>query len=309
VGNLFQEKVPAAVYVGNGFGKLVGTTQVEELGLLETPIVLTNTLSTFGAADAVIGFTLAQPGNEDVKSVNPVVGECNDGYLNDIRARRVGKTDVLRAIASAHGGPVEEGSVGAGTGTRCFGWKGGIGTASRVLPKPLGSFTVGVLVQTNFGGVLSVAGAPVGKELGRYYLKRDVESGDANEDGSCMVVVATDAPLDSRLLKRLAKRAILGLAAVGSAMTNGSGEYVIAFSTDKSLRSAHRSSQGTETGTLLRNDAASPLFQAVREATEEAVLNSLFKATTVTGHEGHSAEAIPIARVLEICRRFGAIRD
>ena len=227
-GNVFQHKVPAAIVVGNGFGKLVGSTQVDELGTLETPVILTNTLSAFIAADALVAYTLTQEGNQNVGSVNPVVGETNDGYLNDIRAQRVRREDVLAAIAAADTGPIAEGSVGAGTGTRCLGWKGGIGTASRRLPESQGGYTVGVLVQSNFGGILTVNGAPVGKELGRYYLQ-DVVGESEPGDGSCILVVATDAPLDARQLKRLAKRALLGLAAVGSPMTHGSGDYVIAF--------------------------------------------------------------------------------
>ncbi len=306
-GNLFQQKTPAAVVVGNGFGKLVGATQIEELGLLETPIVLTNTLCAFVAADALVTYTLSAPGNEDVHSVNPVVGECNDGYLNNIRARRVRRDDVLTAIASARSGAVDEGSVGAGAGTQCLGFKGGIGTASRKLPKSLGDYTLGVLVQTNFSGVLSIGGAPVGKELGRHYLKRELETSDSSQHGSCMVVVATDAPLDARQLKRLARRVLLGLGAVGSPMTHGSGDYVIAFSTDPRLRTPFKAQQPLETRTVLRDDALSPLFEAVREATEEAIVNSLLKATTVTGYQGHTCDAIPIDRVVEICKRHGVI--
>lgn len=306
-GNVFQQKVPAAIVVGNGFGKLVGSTQVEELGALETPVVLTNTLSTFAAADALVAYALNLKGNERVQSVNPVVGETNDGYLNDIRSQRVRREDVLAALAAAEGGAVEEGSVGAGTGTRCLGWKGGIGTASRRLPKFLGSYTVGVLAQTNFGGILTVNGAPVGKELGRYYL-RDVADDSESEGGSCILVVATDAPLEARQLKRLAKRALLGLAAVGSPMTHGSGDYVIAFSTAEAVRITHGAAARTQTRTLLRDEGLSPLFQATREATEEAILNSLLKAKTVTGFRGHKCEAVPVDRLIEICKRFGAIR-
>jgi len=306
-GNLFQQKTPAAVVVGNGFGKLIGATQVEELGLLETPIVLTNTLSAFMAADALVTYTLSAPGNENVLSVNPVVGECNDGYLNNIRVRRVRRDDVLTAIAAARSGAVAEGAVGAGTGTQCLGFKGGIGTASRKLPKSLADYTVGVLVQTNFSGVLSIGGAPVGKELGRYYLKKELETADSPQHGSCMIVVATDAPLDARQLKRLARRALLGLGAVGSPMTHGSGDYVLAFSTDPRLRTAFQSDEPLQERTTLRDDAMSPLFQAVREATEEAVVNSLLKATTIKGYQGHTSEAIPADRVVEICKRHGVI--
>jgi len=306
-GNVFQEKVPAAIVVGNGFGKLIGSTQVHELGTLETPIVLTNTLSVFTAADALVEYMLSLPGNEGVQSVNPVVGETNDGFLNDIRGRHVGRNDVLSALASARGGPLEEGTVGAGTGTQCLGWKGGIGTASRRLPQPMGGYTVGVLTQTNFGGILSMNGAPVGRELGRYYLQ-ELHEDPSSDRGSCMIVVATDAPLDARQLQRLAGRALLGLAAVGSPMTHGSGDYVIAFSTAKEVRVAHEGAGLTVTRVKLRDETLSPLFQATREATEEAIVNSLLKATTVTGLEGRTCEAIPIDGVIEICKRFGVIR-
>lgn len=306
-GNVFQEKVPAAVVVGNGFGKLVGSTQVDELGTLETPIVLTNTLSTFAAADALVGYMLSLEGNENILSVNPVVAETNDGYLNDIRARRIGREDVLAAITSARAGPVAEGSVGAGTGTRCLGWKGGIGTASRLLPESLGGYTVGILVQTNFGGILTVNGAPAGKELGRFYLQGSYDD-RRSEGGSCVIVVATDAPLESRQLRRLAKRALLGLAAAGSPMTHGSGDYVIAFSTAHCVRVSHDATGKTSERTLLRDEALTPLFQATREATEEAIINSLLKAATVTGFQGHACEAVPLDRLVEICKRYGAIR-
>ena len=307
-GNIFQDKVPAAVFVGNGFGKLAGTTQINELGNIETPIILTNTLNVATGIDAVIKYTLHSPENEQVRSVNAVVGETNDGYLNDIRGQHVSTTDVLNAIKNASTEKPEQGNVGAGTGTICFGYKGGIGTSSRRLPKNLGGYTVGVLVQTNFGGILTVSGAPVGKKLGRYFLKDAVESKAASDDGSCMIVVATDAPLDARQLQRVAKRALLGLAAVGSPMTHGSGDYAIAFSTDRQLRSSYQSSELVETRKVLRDEALSALFQAAREATEEAVLNSLFKARTMTGHRG-MCEAIPIDRVVEICRRHRAISE
>ncbi len=307
-GNIFQQKVPAAIVVGNGFGKLVGISQVEELGLLETPIILTSTLSTFTAADALIAYTLRQSGNQNVFSVNPVVGECNDAFLNDIRAQRLKHEDVYQAIESAQSGAIAEGSVGAGTGTRCFGWKGGIGTSSRHLPDTLGGYTLGVLVQTNFGGILSIAGAPVGKELGRYYLQQHAENEQGQEQGSCVVVVATDAPVDARQLKRIGRRALLGLAATGSPMTHGSGDYVIAFSTNKQMRTAYQSKESTTTREILQDEALSPLFQAAREATEEAVVNSLFQATTVQGFKGHVAEAIPLDRVLEICRRHNVLQ-
>ena len=306
-GNVFQHKVPAAIVVGNGFGKLLGSTQVGELGVLETPVILTNTLSVFAAADALVGYMLDLEENQTVRSVNPVVAETNDGYLNDIRARRVGREDVLAAIAAAAAGPVAEGVVGAGTGTCCLGWKGGIGTASRRLPESGGAYTVGVVVQTNFGGILEVNGAPVGVELGRFYL-RDFKPDRPPASGSCVIVVATDAPLDARQLERLGRRALLGLAAVGSLMKHGSGDYVIAFSTAQSVRVPHEAEGLTQTRTLLRDEALSPLFQATREGTEEAIINSLLKATSVTGFRGRTVEAIPIDRVIEVCRRFGAIR-
>ncbi len=296
-GNVFRAKVPAAIAVGNGFGKLVGSTQVDELGRLETPIVLTNTLSTFVAADALVDWTLRGDGNEDVRSVNPVVGECNDGFLNDIRARVVTADHVRAAIDGAKTGPVAEGCVGAGTGTRCLGFKGGVGTASR----KLGYFTVGVLVQTNFGGSLAVAGVPIGRLLGKAYLQPKARP--VPDRGSCIVVVATDAPLDARRLGRLARRALLGLAAVGSPMTHGSGDYVIAFSTHDRVRLADRDSAEVERPIALRDDRLSPLFQAARDATEEAVLNSLFAATTTTGFRGRTVDALPIDRVVELVRK------
>jgi D-aminopeptidase len=286
-GNLFQQKVPAGIHVANAFGKLAGSTQVEELGNIETPIVLTNTLSVAEGIAGVVEWTLAQPGNERVVSVNAVVGETNDSRLNDIRRRFVTKQHVIDAIRAAKDGPVTEGAVGAGTGTVCFEFKGGIGTASRVLPKALGSHTVGVLVQTNFGGILSINGAPVGRELGVYYLRQHA---DPSPGGSCMVVVATDAPIDARNLRRLASRAVLGLGVTGSPTTNGSGEYVIAFSTAREARE------------LLANADMSPLFQAVKEATEEAIYNSLFMARTTTGFQGATVKALPVDRVLEILR-------
>jgi len=303
-GNIFQEKVPAAVYVGNGFGKALGFTQIEELGEIETPIVLTNTLSVPTAAEAVIEHMLSLPGNETIRSVNPVVGETNDGWLNDIRGRHVRRNHILEAILYAHSGPVEEGSVGAGTGTLCLGFKGGIGTSSRVLPRSQGGHTVSVLVQSNFGGILTLNGAPVGRELDRFYMRGDVPYG---ADGSCMIVVATDAPLDSRNLKRLAKRAMLGLARTGSFSSNGSGDYVIAFSTHKSCRRPYEPREMSRQVELLHNDSMSPLFLAVVEAVEEAVYNSILTATTVTGREGHTVEALPIDRVIEICKRYNVM--
>ncbi|KRE96831.1 aminopeptidase [Frateuria sp. Soil773] len=301
-GNVFQGKVPAAVYVGNGFGKLAGSTQVEELGNLETPIVLTNTLSVPTAADALIDYTLSLPGNAGVRSVNPVVGETNDGYLNDIRGRHVAKRDVLDAIGSATGGPVEQGSVGAGTGTVAFGFKGGIGTSSRRLPPSLGGYAVGVLVQTNFGGVLSVDGVPVGKALHKYYLSDRL--GDS-PDGSCMIVVATDAPLDARNLKRLAKRAMLGLGRTGGIASDGSGDYAIAFSTNTAVRVPYASDDPVQKTEVLRNDAMSPLFMAAIEATEEAIVNSLFHARDMTGADRHRVDALPVDEVLGIMRQHG----
>ena len=298
-GNVFREKVPAAVVVGNGFGKLAGSTQVNELGELESPIVLTCTLCVPRAADAVLTYLLDLPGNTDVRSANPVVAETNDGFLNDIRARPITATDVLTAIRSAAPGPVAEGSVGAGRGTMAFGWKGGIGTASRRLPARLGSWTVGVLVQTNFGGVLSISGAPVGRALGRYYLRGDLG------DGSVIIVVATDAPLDHRQLERLARRALAGLARTGSSMTNGSGDYVIAFSTRRMGGGSIRLSDTVE---VVTNDAMSPLFEAVIEATEEAIYNSMLRAETVRGFRG-TAEGLPIDSTVAILRRYGVIRD
>ena len=301
-GNIFQQKVPGAVYVGNGFGKLAGSTQVEELGTIETPIILTNTLSVPTAADALIDYTFTFEENDNVRSVNPLVGETNDGYLNDIRSRHITKSDVLEAIQSATSGNVPQGNVGAGTGTVAFGFKGGIGTSSRKLPKNLGGYTVGVLVQTNFGGVLNIAGVPVGKELGKYYLSDDLNE---SPDGSCMIVVATDAPLDARNLKRLAKRAMLGLAKTGGIASNGSGDYVIAFSTAESVRVPYQSDQPVQQIEVLRNSAMSPLFMAVNEATEEAIINSLFHAKTMTGRNGHTVEALPVQQVLKIMEQYG----
>lgn len=298
-GNIFQEKVPAAIYVANGYGKLMGSTQVNELGNLETPIILTNTLSVPTAAEALIDYTLTFPGNEEVGSVNEVVGETNDGWLNDIRGRHVRKEHVIEAINRASVGPVEEGAVGAGTGTTCFGFKGGIGTSSRKLPESKGGYTVGVLVQTNFGGVLQINGFPVGVRLGKHYMKKDLE--DAPE-GSCMVVVATDAPLGSRNLKRLAKRALLGIVRTGGFYSNGSGDYAIAFSTAKGLRIPHHSSEKTQQVEILRNDWMTPLFMAAAEASEEAILNSLFKAQTITGKGGAVIEALPLDKVKEIMK-------
>lgn len=304
-GNIFQNKVPAAIYVGNGFGKLAGITQVKELGNIETPIVLTNTLSVATAIEAVLEYTLNKKGNENVQSVNAVVGETNDGYLNDIRGRHVTKEHVLQAIHNAQPGMVAEGNVGAGTGTICFGFKGGIGTSSRVLPEKLGGYTVGVIVQTNFGGVLQMDGVPVGEELKQYYLSEQLMD---KADGSCMIVVATDAPVDARNLERMATRAIMGLAKTGGIGSNGSGDYVIAFSTDTSLRIAHESNTHTHTTNTLRNDAMSPLFMAVIEASEEAIINSLFAAEAMTGKDGHTIKALPKEEVIKILKKHQAIK-
>jgi D-aminopeptidase len=312
-GNLYREKVPGAVFVGNGFGKLAGSTQVEEMGDIETPIVLTSTTSVPRVADDVISYMLTLPGNEDVLSINPVVGETNDGYLSDIRGRHITPDDVFAAIKSAKSGPVEEGAVGAGTGTVVFGWKGGIGTSSRHLPTSLGGYTVGVLVQTNFGGVLTIAGAPVGQELGQYYLRKELQASGASgngrdkADGSCMVIVATDAPLDARNLKRLAARAMLGIGRTGSSASNGSGDYAIAVSTAEQVRIHSSDKSPTRKVEVLTNDAMSPLFQAVIEATEEAIYNSMFKATTMTGN-GHTIEALPIDKTVEILKEHRVIK-
>ncbi len=314
-GNLFQQKVPAAVYVGNGFGKAAGFLQVRELGTIETPIVLTNTLAVGTAVQAVVAWTLERPGNEEVRSVNAVVGETNDGYLNDIRAFPVKAADVRRAIETARGGPVAEGSVGAGTGTRALGWKGGIGTASRRLPAGLGGYTVGALVQSNFGGVLRIDGVPVGEALGRYSFRDAIEGArttpppgsDTRGDGSCMMVLATDAPLASRNLERLARRAILALGRVGSFMANGSGDFVIAFSTANPR--PDEPAEPVQKVADLSNDAMSPLFLAAVEAVEEAIYNSLLRAETVTGAGGHTAEAIPIERVRELLAKAGRLGE
>jgi len=325
-GNLFRDKVPGAVFIGNAFGKLAGSTQVNELGEIETPIILTSTLSVPRAADAVLDYVLTLPGNEDVQSVNPLIGETNDGYLNDIRGRHVTRDDVFHAIKSAKGGPVEEGAVGAGTGTIAFGFKGGIGTSSRKLPASLGGYTVGVLVQTNFGGVLTIAGVPVGQTLGRYYLKQELDrgkeikqpSGSSSKnaagtdlaDGSVIIVIGTDAPVDARNLRRMAARSMMGLARTGSAGSNGSGDYAIAFSTSPEVRLGTRADSRNQSAPrelkVLTNEAMSPLFLAVIEATEEAIYNSLLRATTITGR-GHTVDALPIDRTIEILRSHGAI--
>lgn len=304
-GNPFLDRVPAAAVVGNGFGKIVGTTQLRELGELETPILLTCTLCVWRAADAMVGWMLERPGMADVRSINPVVGETNDGTLNAIRSRPVTKAHVRQALEKASTGPVAEGSVGAGAGTVAFGWKGGIGTSSRMVPASLGGWTVGVLVQTNFGGVLQVLGAPVGKELGQYAFRNAVS--DQRGDGSIMIVVATDAPLSDRNLERLASRALLGLGRTGSSASNGSGDYVLAFSTSPEVRrrlDGRGNMERTRQVTEITNDDMSPLFQAVVEATEEAIYNSLFMATTVTSN-GHTVDAIPLDRLRKVLKKYG----
>jgi len=316
----FRDRVPAAIVVGNGFGKLLGVTQVRELGELETPILLTCTLCVWRAADALVDWLIARPGMQGVRSINPVVGETNDGSLNDIRARSITRDHVAAALEEAADGPVVEGAVGAGAGTVAFGWKGGIGTSSRVLPASFDGFKVGVIVQSNFGGILTIAGAPVGRELGRYSFQRAVEersgSGrqsahDAAErsrmaepspDGSIMIVIATDAPLAPQQLERLARRALFGLARTGSTMSNGSGDYVIAFSTAESVR--RRAGGPAQSAEHLTNDALTPLFQAAAEATEEAIYNSMLKAVT-TSYGTTTVEALPIDRVVEVLRKYG----
>lgn len=322
-GNLFQEKVPGAVFVGNGFGKLMGSTQVNELGEIETPILLTSTLSVPKVGDFLLDYMLALPGNENVQSINPLVAETNDGYLNDIRGRHITREDVFAAIKTAQTGKTEEGSVGAGTGTIAFGFKGGIGTASRRLPVSLGGYTVGVLVQTNYGGILTIDGAPVGVELGKYYLKDVIEKSENSKqnvsqnkndinvlaDGSIIIVIATDAPMDARQLKRMAARSMMGLARTGAAATNGSGDYAIAFSTAPEVRVKTASDNHTPREVkLLSNDAMSPLFLATIEATEEAIYNSLFRATTVTGRENRTVEALPVEKTITILRKYGKIK-
>ena len=299
-GNLFQEKVPAGVIVGNGFGKLAGSTQVDELGEMETPILLTNTLSVPRAAEAVIDWTLAQKGNEDVRSVNPIVGETNDGILNDIRKMAVTKEHAIKAMEIASSGPVAEGCVGAGTGTVCFGWKGGIGTSSRVLPEKLGGYTIGALVQTNFGGVLQIKGIPIGKHIGQYYLKEDLE--DVFADGSIMIVLTTDAPLSDRNLKRFARRALAGMAQTGASMSNGSGDYVLAFSTAQEVRRTPERRNNVWAYPEVPNDLVSPLFQAAIEATEEAIYNSLCMAETMSGFLG-KVTALPLDTLTQLIHK------
>jgi len=312
-GNPYMSRVPAAIHVGNGYGKLLGTTQVRELGELETPILLTCTLCVWKAADAMVEWMLARDGMENVRSLNAVVGETNDGGLNDIRSRPIDPDDVVAALESATDGPVEEGAVGAGAGTVAFGWKGGIGTSSRVVPESLGGYTVGVLVQSNFGGILQMGGAPVGIELGQYafagQVREDDEDAydpdaDVQEWGSIMMVVATDAPLSDRNLERVARRAIMGLARTGGYASNGSGDYVIAFSTANGVRRS--TTPGPHTVDDLHNSSMSALFEATVEATEEAIYNSLLKAVTVTSN-GRTVEALPVDATVEILRRYRAI--
>ncbi|MDD5541826.1 MAG: P1 family peptidase [Acidobacteriia bacterium] len=317
--NPFKNKLAAAIVVGNGFGKLIGFTQVNELGEMETPIVLTNTLSVWTAADAVVDYMLSLPGNEDVRSINPIVGETNDGYLNDIRGRHILKQDVLEALRSAKDGPLEEGSVGAGAGTVAFQWKGGIGTSSRLLPRGESRYTLGALVQTNFGGHLTIDGVPIWQELKPQAAIRQpsqpgsptkvpapttISESVSSADGSCMIVLATDAPLDARQLTRLARRAFAGMARTGSTFSNGSGDYVIAFSTAPEFLSASGKASITARVTL-HDDDLSPFFEAAEDATEEAIYNSLLQAATVHGRDGHVAEAIPIGALNHILNKFG----
>lgn len=305
-GNPYTDKVPAAIIVGNGYGKLMGSTQVSELGEIETPILLTNTLAVPRAADAILDWVLSQPESADARSINPVVGETNDSYLNDIRRRPLSPDAIRLAIERARGGAVEEGSQGAGTGTVAFSWKGGIGSSSRLAPGPT-PYTVGALVQSNFGGVLQIVGVPVGQALGRY-TPRDGAGGDAAE-GSIMIVLATDAPLSDRNLRRLARRALAGMARTGASMANGSGDYVIAFSTHEAVRRTPERRRAAWTPLELPNELVSPLFHAAIEATEEAIYNSLFRATTVTGHRGRCVEALPIDRVAAILSAYGRLQD
>jgi D-aminopeptidase len=304
--NIFQSKVPAAIYIGNGHGKLAGYPQVEELGNIETPIILTNTLSVPIAADALIDYTFQFPENKTVKSVNPIVGETNDGGLNDIRKRFLTKEHILQAILNADTGFVEEGNVGAGTGTSCLGFKGGIGTASRILPKSRGGYTIGVIVQTNYGGILQINGVPVGIELGKYKFS-GIEK-EYKEDGSCMIVVMTDAPLSSKNLKRLASRAIFGIARTGGIASNSSGDFVIAVSTAKDIRIPYSSESMFEEYRVLRNDRLDILFEAVIEATEEAIINSLFAAKTVNGKGNVKVESLPIEKTIEILKKYNRIQ-
>lgn len=304
--NIFQNKVPAAIYIGNGFGKLTGYPQVEELGNIETPIILTNTLSVPLAMDALIDYTFQFPANSSIKSVNPIVGETNDGGLNDIRKRYLTKEQILKAIYNADAGEVKEGNVGAGAGTSCFGFKGGIGTASRILPKTRGGYTVGVLVQSNFGGILQINGVPVGIELGNHKFSRI--QNEYKEDGSCMIVIMTDAPLNPKNLKRLASRAMFGIARTGGIASNSSGDFAIAVSTAKDLRIPYSSDSMFDELKVLRNESLDILFEAVIEATEEAIINSLFAAETVVGKNNLKVESIPVEKTLEILRKYNRLK-
>ena len=306
-GNVFQDKVPAAIFVGNGFGKSIGLSQIKELGNLETPILLTNTLNTPLVANALLDYMLALPGNENVKSVNAMVGETNDGGLNDIRGRHVTSKDVLTALEDAKSGNVDEGCVGAGTGTEALGFKGGIGTSSRVLPVSKGGYTVGVLVQSNFGGVLQINGAPVGRELNNFYMMDKTKPHKV--DGSCMIIIATDAPLSDRNLERLAKRSYIAFGNVGAFSSNGSGDYAIAFSTYEKNRIAYDTKNAVREIDDLYNDELSPLFMAVWEATQEALLNSLFMATDTKGKNGREVKALPIKKTLEILKKYNALNQ
>jgi len=304
-GNLYKIKTPAAIYIGNGYGKLTGISQVKELGNIETPLILTNTMSVPAAFNALISYTINQPGNENVGSVNCVVGETNDGRLNDIRGRHVKEKHVLQAVELASRGQPAEGNVGAGTGTICFGFKGGIGTSSRVLPESLGGYTIGVLVQTNFGGVLQIDGVPVGEELEQFSFSRQILK---KADGSCMIVVATDAPIDARNLERVAKRAIMGLAKTGGIASNGSGDYVIAFSVAKDNLVNSDTRQQSYKTIHLKNSAMSPIFMATIEATEEAIINSLFAGETISGNKGREIQELPVDKVLNIMKKYNKIK-
>ena len=311
-GNPYLSRVPAAIHVGNGYGKLLGVTQVRELGEMETPILLTCTLCVWKAADAMVEWMLGRDGMENVRSLNALVGETNDGGLNDIRSRPITPEHVVAALEGATDGPVAEGAVGAGAGTVAFGWKGGIGTSSRVLPESLGGYSVGVLVQSNYGGILQIGGAPVGIELGQYAFAQQVGAGedydpaaDVQEWGSIMMVVATDAPLSDRNLERVARRAVMGLSRTGSYASNGSGDYVIAFSTANGVRRS--TGGGVSRVDDLANGRMSALFEAVIEATEESIYNSLFRAETVTSN-GRTVEALPLEETMDVLRRYGVVR-
>ncbi len=303
--NIFQNKVPAGIFIGNGYGKLTGYPQVEELGNIETPIILTNTLSVPTAVDAIIDYTFNFSANKSIKSVNAIVGETNDGGLNDIRKRYLTKEQMFLSILNADTGIVNEGNVGAGTGTSCLGFKGGIGTASRIIPKSRGGYTIGVLVQTNFGGILQINGVPIGLELGKHKFNR-IED-EYREDGSCMIVIMTDAPLDSRNLKRLASRSMYGIARTGGISSNSSGDFAIAVSTAQNLRIPYSTDSMYNDFKVLKNESLDILFEAVIEATEEAIINSLFAAETVTGNDNVTVESIPIDKTLEILRKYNRL--